>query len=110
VSIGGYYQSCECPVSSASLPFVTYAANGSTEPNFPLAASQLKSVFESGSFLLWQALAHFKPQLGSNFRRSIFQKADVMNGAVQTSLERYICCFKASGPRQNTEAHLLPPD
>ena len=32
VSIGGYYQSCECPVSSASLPFVTYAANGSTEP------------------------------------------------------------------------------
>ena len=32
VSIFGYYQSCECPVSSASLPFVTYAANGSTEP------------------------------------------------------------------------------
>jgi len=38
VSIGGYYQSCECPVSSASLPFVTYAANGSTEPISPNVA------------------------------------------------------------------------
>ena len=57
--------------------FNRIAANDCSEPNFPLAASQLKSVFESGSFLLWLALAHFKPQLGSNFRRSIFQKADV---------------------------------
>jgi hypothetical protein len=32
VSIGGYYQSCECPVSSASLPFVTYAAIDRSEP------------------------------------------------------------------------------
>jgi len=35
VSIGGYYQSCECPVSSVSLPIVTYAANGSSEPKVP---------------------------------------------------------------------------
>ena len=40
MSIGGYYQSCECPVSSVSLPIVTYAANGSSEPTLSNAAQR----------------------------------------------------------------------
>jgi len=41
VSISEYYQSCERPVSSVSLPFVTYAAIDRSEPRLPDAAKYI---------------------------------------------------------------------